>query len=205
MLTRASETSWLPILLTSSMSALLASHLSGGSPAPLCPSRGLRPRPASPGPEPQAGPPSGRGRAVEGPILLSRPPPVRPRSAPCPLRLGGCCRLLRCPQPCRPRRGPRPAGEQDASFWGSGLPGTGLPGLLCSPPARASAAARAGRPCSSAAAPCGAGCSCRGAGCRQRKTSRPPAPLPALPAALSWPWQPPPLDSLASALGPSLC
>lgn len=45
LLTRASETSWLPILLTSSMSALLASRLLGGSLALFSPS--MRPQPKS--------------------------------------------------------------------------------------------------------------------------------------------------------------
>lgn len=177
-------------------------------PAPLCPSMRLQPQPPSPGLEPQAGPPSGRGRAVEGPILLGRLLwLLLPCSVPCPLLLGGCYWLLRCLRPCRPCCGPRPGGEQDAGSCRLCSPedGAARPSVLGAVWSRLTWPGPA-RPCLSAVAPsCAAGCSCRRARCRQRRTGWPLCPPAAPPGALSWPWQPPPLDGLASVLSPSLC
>ena len=84
LLTRASETSWLPILLTSSMSALLATHLLGGSLALLSPSVRLQPKSAfsralAPGEPLPAG--WGRERGHGGADLLA---------------WGSCCCCCRC-------------------------------------------------------------------------------------------------------------
>lgn len=134
---------------------------------------------------------------MEGLILLSRLLwLVCPPLCPCPLWPGGCYRLLCCLRPCRPLRGPGPGGEQGASSGRLSSPedGAAWPALLAA--------------CTRCAQRPGTGLAvsvrCGSVRCRLFLL-RPPPLLPPLPAALSWPWQPPPLDSLATTLGLSLC
>lgn len=115
LLTRASETSWLPILLTSSMSALLASHLWGGFLALLTPFMRLQPKSAfSRGPAPGRPQPEAQGRGAErqghgradsawlgfSPLCLSL---SALSTAVClSPQAQGCYGVLCSPRPCQP-------------------------------------------------------------------------------------------------------